>query len=511
MSASHQRFNYDISKITAFNPAIIYGFEVEESSRGLTAEEQPLHYLLHEIGQREDIFNAYLFAQEIILKKEIAEKGVGNITPQDILRWLNELHTRSARALAKDAGAPEEAGQYASSQILRWRKSGNIQQLLQKQFAYEQGLRHPQLEGKVGENFVKSIQDEDEDPELAKQFVAMMHKYFKLDIPSSTSQQAYLKKNREHWLKIGLLAGHNPVIALSKVESAYHLNLLSAEEKRVFDKLAKVCHPPEDMPALMNDFAVTLAAAWNKCDKTNLKEVAEVCRMAFFGITDIHPYFNRNGSTATCFANIISVSLTNLSFLMRNPGERNDKSSNYALVIERIDNNPGLLREHILSRLHDAEQGKSFCDDDLKELIDLRFEFIRQCFVFRSEFPKEDINAIYFEVKNNIHELLIEKSIEDGITPQELKALYDNTNKISVLACKIMLTKLSEHLVDLREKAQPPVAASSVVLRTYSPNEKQAIIDKLQSLAGLSGWKAYQTKDGLQILVDMDTLKAPNN
>src|SRR5690606_33610784 len=136
----------------------------------------------------------------------------------------------------------------------------------------------------------------------ANKFLAMMHKHYNQPCKLSNSEQGFLNTS------------HHPLALLSMkgmtlVTHAWHEGLLSVEEKQTFDNLAKVCYRPEEMSARMNKFAALLAKKWQQCDGTNLREVAKLCHFAFYQSTEIHPFFNGNGRTATCLINIILRSL----------------------------------------------------------------------------------------------------------------------------------------------------------------------------------------------------------
>jgi len=87
---------FDLTQLKEFNPALVYEFDPEASIQQL--ERNTLEYLLHETGQYEDMFNAYLYAQDTILPA-IAQTSIANITPEQCLNWLNELHFLIARSI----------------------------------------------------------------------------------------------------------------------------------------------------------------------------------------------------------------------------------------------------------------------------------------------------------------------------------------------------------------------------------------------------------------------------
>ena len=493
MAQPRRTYHYDLSKITEFNPALIYAFEPENSIRNYSEQTQMLQYLTHLVGQYEDMFQAYLYAQDTILKS-IREKGVGHITPEEILTWWNGIHERIAFTLAADWGRPELAGRYMDEQVVRWHQGAHVYDILKCQFLFEQGIAFPDFIHGVGPGFTAELNKANVDLNSAKKFVAMLHKYSKLDLRLTDSAKSELSR-------INQSLEYQAVVAVVKVISAYHLNLLDSEERQALEKLAKVCCQPEEIPGKMKAFATKLAEAWNTCDKNNLEAVAELCRNEFAEGTDIHPVFNCTGRAATCLENVISVSLGRGSFLMRHPGEKTDPTSTYAQAIEHIDTRPELLRMHILSRLTDVDRGVTYENETLKRRTEFMFDIVKRCAEIKAEFPEDDVQkslqiCLGLAGDNFAKQIKEQKQDPNSFTQEEKVTIIFN---LTIKLLSFRQTTLRE----AKQKASTP--ASPVIQRQYSAEEKQAILAKLESLTGLTGWKAYTIKNELQILLEMDT------
>ena len=69
---------FDLTQLTEFNHALIYGFEPEASPQCLAGSQTLTDMLFPIAGQYQDMLEAYLYAQSTILPK-IKENGVKGI------------------------------------------------------------------------------------------------------------------------------------------------------------------------------------------------------------------------------------------------------------------------------------------------------------------------------------------------------------------------------------------------------------------------------------------------
>lgn len=115
----------NITSITEFNSALIYGFDPEDSFHNYPSGSA--ESIMYSVGQFKDLFEAYLFAQNTILPI-IKNVGIAKITPEQLLVWLDQLHFRIASTLSKDVDCP--AGEFSKIQLFRWQPSHKVYTLL---------------------------------------------------------------------------------------------------------------------------------------------------------------------------------------------------------------------------------------------------------------------------------------------------------------------------------------------------------------------------------------------
>src|SRR5437016_2492953 len=90
---------FDLSVFKKINPALIYAFDTEASLNDFDLKS--IDAINHAAGQWQDMFDAYYYAEFTILPT-IQNLGIANISPSQLLLWLNQLHFRIASTLAKD-------------------------------------------------------------------------------------------------------------------------------------------------------------------------------------------------------------------------------------------------------------------------------------------------------------------------------------------------------------------------------------------------------------------------
>ncbi|MBA2709754.1 MAG: Fic family protein [Tatlockia sp.] len=194
------------------------------------------------------------------------------------------------------------------------------------------------------------------------------------------SQKKYLKNN-------------NYFIGKEKLAVAYLNNKLTIEERNLVQKIAIICMDPEEIPQAMIEFAENTLADWKACNKKDKKAVSEFLAEMFYQLTEVYPYGNANGRTATCVKNLFLRTIELPSILLRNPGDRDLENSPYSVAINLINQTRKPLAEHIYQRITVAEN-EPFSNLKLEESVALRCGFVKKIQQLQLKFPQYDIDEI---------------------------------------------------------------------------------------------------------------------
>lgn len=280
--------------------------------------------------------------------------------------------------------------------------------------------------------------------------------------------------------QIKFLEGSNDIATITKEKLcvAYLDNKLSPKERSLVKRVVTICMDPADIPQAMNAYAKTTSASWKACDKQDIKAVSECLAEMFYQLTEIHPFGNANGRTATALMNVFLRSINLPSILLRNPGERDVASSSYSRAFACINETRSLLAQHIYQRILDTQR-MPYNDPVLAETIGLRCELARVLKQLTIKHPDVDVNN-YQNVLNQAI-VMASKSLPEGSGPtllslESLKILIGFVNKETI--------RLDETLL----KAQKP-ATTFIETNTLSPEAREQIKVNLCSLTKLSGWK----------------------
>ncbi len=524
MSQPRHQYHYDLSKLSAFNEALIYGFECEKSEKNLDPNEYPAESMVHAANQHEDMFDAYYYAQETILKA-IQTQGMSIITPENILIWDTEIHKRIARTMAEDHDNPELAGNYSPAQVLRWHQTYDVAHILQLKFMAEKTLvkqdntyvlstpylvylkqlnKSPnfidQLTEKfieTSENFVKKLKELKVEISNAKKYVALLHEFSDKAYTLSPSDNQTVNSDTNAPLK-------NAVKASINLIHAYHEKMLTVEQRQIIDKLVLVCLRPEDIEKNMQAFAAELAPVWRQVDGNDLDALAECCGRAFQKRTWIHANFNGNGRLSTClYINVIIASKRpGESILLRHPGDRDNEQSSYSKAVDGMDNNPLLMKDHLKLRLQDLAEGKIYQDNELKSVIEHRIQTSKLIYSFQSEFPNFNLNKYLNEEMQKSYYTAYMALLSQGKFVE--MSSYSNTS--SLLCLTYLVPAMTDKLQRLRNanKPTPTITAPAPVQKSYTVKDQQTIFAKLELLTGLKGWKSNAT-NGLKIWLEFDS------
>lgn len=321
---------FDLSELKEFNPALVYGFNPEISQK--YPDIFDYRHLLVNVEQYQDMLNAHLHAQNVILP-EIKKTGIDKLTADQVLGWLHALHARIAKTLTFDMDEKHsEAGKFTHREIIRWHYGCQMQNELISFFANRSRMNPDILRRYAEENGI-------EYPRLMK-FVGLLEKI-------NADKSIPISANEKKFLAIG----EGYFVGIPKLGYLYHNKKLSQEEQEIIKPFIKFGTSPKHIPKATLEFARKLLAKWKRCDPNNPDQIAELAHFAFYNLTEIHPFCNGNGRTATLLMNIILRSLGKPSILMRNPGEYADPDSSYSRAIKFIDSHPQLLRNHLKARI----------------------------------------------------------------------------------------------------------------------------------------------------------------
>lgn len=329
----------DLSRLTEFNHALIYGFEPESSPRRLAGSETFEDALFPEAGQHQDMLNAYLYAQETILP-QIKKIGLPNITPDMLIEWVKTIHGFIGNSLMQ--AHDRKSGEYTNEIILRWH-----------------------LGAELGSHFILYLSGLHE-YKSPQQLAKFLNKKFDMDYQSALDFISLLEKitKDERYTIHGSLKpfidysspGIKGILVLNKLASAYNLNQLSNSEKGTVNRIVKICMFPPLIPEAMNQWAQNTIKQLQACDSKDLKNASEFLANTFYELTEVHPFGNANGRTATCLTNIFLRTFGYPSIVLRHPGERENKNSLYQKAFAEIDSSLIPLIELISTRVIEAQE-----------------------------------------------------------------------------------------------------------------------------------------------------------
>ncbi|KTD31068.1 Fic/DOC family protein [Legionella moravica] len=444
-----------------FNPALIYSFEPESSPTALmygeTMSEAPF-----KIGQHEDMYHAYLYAEDVILPW-IHTNGLAALTPEIFENWIIKIHEHMAKSLLSN-GEDMKSGEYSKTLIVRWHYGSNMMNQLA---LYMANLYQPKLSEA---QFLKMLVKENEGlpMEYAKKFLRILQRLARdSDAPIHPSFEKTTK------LK-GPFLGFGT--AMNRMATAWHENLLSEHERPIVEKIALFVDYPERLPNQVRHFAEEMVARWKQLDNQDLTAVSKFCADLFYRFTHIHPFPNANGRTATALNNIILRSIGLPDIIMRKPGDRSSTEGSYADAIANIEKDRRPLAAHIFQCITEA-QTKPYADSSLEQLTEIRMALCRILMEIKATKPSYDLNLIdsLFAARNPIVQFL------DG-----------NDNKHSLLACQLLMVTAQDVLTGLKKEAAMRQSASSSVssLSFLKPAYDPLVLNKgMEELTGVQGWK----------------------
>lgn len=365
---------FDLSACKEFNPALVYGFDPELSHR--FSDPFDVNYVLVLFEQYQDMLNAYLYAQDVILP-EIKKTGIVNLTSKQVVNWLHALHERMAKTIAYDMdNINPEAGKFTQRIILRWHYGNQMQDEINFYLNNRADLSSTMFHQYARKNGIKM-------PILSK-FIQIIDKVYADDnIILEESEKKFLDREGEH--------AHRQSLGL-KLASLYYSKKFNEEDLKIIQHFIKFSTHPSLIPQAIFRFVESLLAQWKGCDPKNLDQIAKLVHFTFYNLSEIHPFCNGNGRLGTLLINIILRALGKPSILLRNPGECMDLSSAYSRAIKFIDSRPELLINHLRARIAET---KPYENSLLAERVVCRVETAKLLRQIQMRFPSFNLQAFY--------------------------------------------------------------------------------------------------------------------
>lgn len=456
-------FTFPLHELTEFNHALVYGFDPESSMERLGGSTDWRHKLLPESPQYGDLFRAYLYAQSTILPY-IKNHGLAAVTVELLLDWIKTIHTKIAKSVLQMQG--EQAGIYAQEEHVRVHCSFLFHQdLMVLLSSMPFRLQNKTIIQEVTTQLLQKHAIE------SKDCIELINLFHKVALyPDSIlfpSQVAALEKDPRIRTEVNY--------AFKKLAAAFNKNKLSETEKALVNKIYKICMPIELIDGEMQDFAKQTLAQWQACDAGELEQVATLITETFSQFTDIHPFLNGNGRTATCFINIMLRSMMHPDILLREPGEKGRENSSYNHAIAMINTNIEPLKNHLKERMKLARTCP-YQNEVLKQTVMETMEITDVMFDIMNVYPDYNLNQKLAELESynrNIVKPLVNSR-------EQWKMLMTSRCLGDFKAIKEQL----DNQRNIRKKL-------SFQQTTGTPELTGAICAKLETLSSLQGWKAF--------------------
>lgn len=466
----------NFNELTLFNPALYYDFDPEDTGNYPNSPEYG--YLIHGINQKIDMATALLYAQQVIYPE--IQKGWNNISPEQLIGWIKEIHKRCAKTLL-----PDECGDYPPSMaiVLRWHLGCDLY-----------------------DPVCHLLNTERSSPQYAVLFTqAITHS----KIADSSKFEAFLGLLRQLAHREDIILPDDFVqtqdqkesaFALKRLQLAYNRGQLSDTEKELVQQFVIVCLLPEQLPDAMQSFATETIQAMLHIDPANERETIQTLAEIFYHLVSIHPFINGNGRADTIFFNLLMVSLGFPSVVLRYPGDKENPESPYRQAMDAIEHSRSPLAELILNRIHNP----SYTNPLAETIFHLQLQINQLCQNAESYFEQSCVIAF---IEKLISEYSYDKSklaqnelldIREEFATHTLQTLHaglfsgcalfaeKNNLRKRVLAQLNTLTRQSSwkcKIFDVKENHRPICAwiecplenASS--LRTQVRNQLNTIID----------------------------------
>ncbi|CAM2866675.1 Fic family protein [Legionella worsleiensis] len=454
-------------KLKVFNPALIYGSEPEQSPRAMILGDNMTESMFTN-GQYEDIYSAYRYAEEEVLPW-IERNGLAALTPELFEQWILSIHQRMGKTLLTLCD-DLRSGEYAKTiNVICHYDAGMIQQLC----LHMAGILKPKLsDAQFLQNLVS--QNKELDIRDATIFLSILQR---------------LAKDRTAPIHPALLSRVSAQLpfddfnrALHRLATAWHENLLSADERRVVEKIVLFTAYPDHIPQNMRLFCETMLEQWKQLDGSNLEAVSAFCADLFYRFTHIHPFPNGNGRTAAELNNIVLRSIHLPDIMMRKPDDAKSISSSYSKAIACIEKDRRPLAAHIHQCITEA-QTKPFSSPLLQRLIESRMAIHRVATEIKAIKPGYNLDRLPLIVQQK----------------NPMLVFMDPSNKEhAIIACQLLLSVSTEVLTQLKKEAEiKPVTSSSAPSLFFAKPalDNLALKQGMEHLTGAKDWKINSKGD----------------
>lgn len=387
-----------LSTLTKFNPALVYAFEPESSSEHLMVESASEivleNSLYRSVWQHVDMFEAYHYLQEVLLPL-FRREGEERITPETLVGHIKAIHGKVAKTLCQMIGGDEDtairSGEFTNCQIFRWHFGTQMSYHLAR---YLSGMMPSSL---TIDDFVEEYTPEGMQQELFLAFIGLMERLRDDDTITVDPLEPALQRTGDDE------PGYRVLRAYNKLGYNRQNNRFDANETALIDRVVKIPMHASRFASSMLEYAKRILDAYYSVNADDLDAVAYLLSEAFYGLTEIHPFANGNGRTATCLINLMSRALGGPSFMMRLPGEKSNPSSSYAKAIEQIDLNRDLLSQHIRSCLERANKEGWYSNPTKEAVLHARIEWVEILDAIKSSYPGFDVNAHYHKLREKFN------------------------------------------------------------------------------------------------------------
>lgn len=460
-------FDFDLSLITEFDPAIVYGLQPESSCNEDSSKRPVETVLIPSVYQYLDSYQAYLYAQNTIMKA-IREKGINAITPEQLISWIKELNGFLGKSIL--AERERKSGEYIEEEMFIWRDGsavGNLAALCIFNPSYK-NIILPQ---------VAQLGVDSKDFEKFLIVLSKINNNDEIVVPESIQSRIKCPKSE---------SSYNVIFLFHKMSYAFNDGKLSQDDMDIINKIVKVCPLRDNVPQLMLNYATDLLKSWNNCSTTKDDDIAALAHQAYYGLTNIHPFGNANGRTATALMNIILRSLDKPSIVLRRCGEEDDKTSPYSVAIASIDSAPDKLKKLILTRMQESSNGTAYQDMKLRKIIETRVLMAKLVYEMKQISPSFDIEKAHSIIINKVPSFILRLP---NARDQEL-------------GCVQYALAEYQGLLDNLKIMNRPNKITPVVVKKYTKEEQASIIKTLEKLTETTGWKAYNAPEGLVILLE---------
>lgn len=447
---------FNLTQLTQFNHALVYGFEPEASLARLEGSQTYEDALFPAANQHQDMLEAYLYAQNTVLP-QIKAVGMANITADILLDWVKNIHRLIGKSLMHEID--RQSGVYTDRIILRWHLGMELNSFFVSYICDDEANRSP----KVFANFLNEKFGMDHNTAL--DFIALLEKIAKNESYSiDASLQSQI--DYQHPAIKGLVVIH-------KLSSAYNQNKLSDEEKIIVNKVVKICMFPHLIPSAMNQWAQETVSDFRVCDPKDLNKVVAFLTKTFYKLTEIHPFPNGNGRTATCLTNIFLRAFDYPSIVLRKPGERSDKDSLYNKAFNEIDTTLLPLSELIRTRITEAQVNPA-ANEALKKMIVLRVTFSELLKDTKEKHPEFDLIACQLYIER-LPEMTTAISSTQDMTLASTLVLQIGISEVM---------KFRQQLASVKETKQ-----GTFFIPTFTEQDVDSIKQGLSLLSQQGGWK----------------------